>query len=44
MVVNCWVAPMATVAVAGVTRFYAVARDTTTFVGLTHGSLAVDLP
>ena len=32
------------VAVAGTTRFYAVARDTSTFVGLTHGSLAVALP
>lgn len=32
------------VKVAGSTRFYAVARDTSNFVGIPHGSLAVDLP
>lgn len=30
--------------VAGSDRFYAIAYDTSNFVGLTHGSLAVDLP
>lgn len=32
------------VGVAGSSRFYAVARDMTTFPGLQHGSLGVDLP
>jgi hypothetical protein len=30
--------------VAGSSRFYAAARDLTTFPGILHGSLAVDLP
>jgi hypothetical protein len=32
------------VLVGGSTRFYAIAFDTSNFVGLTHASLAVDLP
>ena len=32
------------VGVAGSSRFYAVARDVSTFPGVLHGSLAVDLP
>jgi len=32
------------VGVAGSSRFYAVARDVSTFPGLLHGSLAVELP